>query len=251
MLVPEAPPKSRSWRLTLIVGLVCVAVGVGLLGYVGWEYIGTNIVSKHRQAEITKGLKAQWKSEGVKGSPAGEGVKDSPAGEGVKGSPAGEGVKDSVDDEQVERGEGMALLHIQRFGTDYEIPIVKGVDDDSLASGVGWFAKSAPPGKKGNFAVAGHRVTHGEPFADFPELRVGDEVVVETRSHIYTYGLRDNGTDRILDFGQTWVLDPVPGEPEAKPTEAMITLVTCSELFHTDNRSVVFGDLLRKERRIG
>ncbi|MBA2418448.1 MAG: class E sortase, partial [Nocardioidaceae bacterium] len=44
MLVPEAPPKSRSWRLTLIVGLVCVAVGVGLLGYVGWEYIGTNIV---------------------------------------------------------------------------------------------------------------------------------------------------------------------------------------------------------------
>ena len=94
-------------------------------------------------------------------------------------------------------------------------------------------------------------MTHGEPFADFPELRVGDEVVVETRSHIYTYGLRDNGTDRILDFGQTWVLDPVPGEPEAKPTEAMITLVTCSELFHTDNRSVVFGDLLRKERRIG
>ena len=233
MLVPEAPPKSRSWRLTLIVGLVCVAVGVGLLGYVGWEYIGTNIVSKHRQAEITKGLKSQWKAEGV------------------KGSPAGEGVKDSVDVEQVERGEGMALLHIQRFGTDYEIPIVKGVDDDSLASGVGWFAKSAPPGKKGNFAVAGHRVTHGEPFADFPELRVGDEVVVETRSHIYTYGLRDNGTDRILDFGQTWVLDPVPGEPEAKPTEAMITLVTCSELFHTDNRSVVFGDLLRKERRIG
>jgi len=233
MLVPEAPPKSRSWRLTLIVGLVCVAVGVGLLGYVGWEYIGTNIVSKHRQAEITKGLKAQWESEGV------------------KGSPAGEGVKDSVDVEQVERGEGMVLLHIQRFGTDYEVPIVKGVDDDSLASGVGWFAKSAPPGKKGNFAVAGHRVTHGEPFADFPELRVGDEVVVETRSHIYTYGLRDNGTDRILDFGQTWVLDPVPGEPEAKPTEAMITLVTCSELFHTDNRSVVFGDLLRKERRIG
>ncbi|QMW66052.1 hypothetical protein H4N58_18215 [Mumia sp. ZJ1417] len=39
------------------------------------------------------------------------------------------------------------------------------------------------------------------------------------------------------------MLDPVPGEPGGVPTERLITLVTCSELFHTDARSVVFGEL--------
>jgi sortase A len=127
--------------------------------------------------------------------------------------------------------------------------VVKGVGDRALARGVGWFPDSARPGEVGNFAVAGHRVTHGEPFRHFLELRKGDEVVVETRTHVYTYVLRDDGTDRELDFSEGWVLDPVPGEPGVQPTERLITLVTCSELFHTDKRSVVFGELARAERK--
>lgn len=213
------PRRSRSWKLTTIIGLVLVAVGVGLLSYVGWEYFGTNVIAKHRQADVSHGLTARWKSEGATGS---------------------------AKDDRLTSGEAMALLRIPRFGQDYEVPIVKGVGPDSLASGVGWFPKTARPGQIGNFALAGHRVTHGEPFHDFPDLRKGDKVVVETRTHVYTYRLRDNGTDRILDFSQTWVLDPVPGKPDMRPTKATITLVTCSELFHTDNRSVVFGDLVKQ-----
>ena len=125
MLVPEAPPKSRSWRLTLIVGLVCVAVGVGLLGYVGWEYIGTNIVSKHRQAEITKGLKAQWESEGV------------------KGSPAAEGVKDSVDVEQVERGEGRRFCTSSDSALTMRFRSSRG--STTTRSRPGWAGLQSPP----------------------------------------------------------------------------------------------------------
>ena len=56
------------------------------------------------------------------------------------------------------------------------------------------------------------------------------------------------------DFSTGWPLQPVP-DPDAagrRPTEAVITLVTCSELFHTRDRSVVIGDLVgAKDKRTG
>ncbi|MDO9380854.1 MAG: class E sortase [Nocardioidaceae bacterium] len=208
---PPGPSRARRWGTATIVGVLLMAVGVSMLSYVGWEYYGTNIVSKRAQASLSQGLGEQWASEQEK-------------------NPV--------------RGDAIALVRIPRFGEDYEVPLVKGVDKKSLARGIGWFPRSAQPGAVGNFAIAGHRVTHGEPFRSFLKLRKGDTVEVETRTHVYTYVLRDAGTDRTVDFTDTWVTDPVPGKPaDTTPTEQTITLVTCSELFHTDDRQVVFGDL--------
>jgi sortase A len=36
-------------------------------------------------------------------------------------------------------------------------------------------------------------------------------------------------------------------EPDRRPTEALITLTTCAELFHTSDRLVAFGHLVRTE----
>jgi hypothetical protein len=36
---------------------------------------------------------------------------------------------------------------------------------------------------------------------------------------------------------------PDPEQRDIEATEPVITLITCSELFHTDNRSVAIGDL--------
>jgi sortase A len=50
-----------------------------------------------------------------------------------------------------------------------------------------------------------------------------------------------------VPFTTSWPLWPVP-DPDArrqKPTERLITLLTCSELFHTNNRSVVIGELVK------
>ena len=138
-----------------------------------------------------------------------------------------------------------------RFGADYETPIVKGFDDDALARGVGWDTKSAGPGEIGNFAIAGHRVTHGEPFAKFPKLQEGRPVVVETRTQIFTYRLRNCGTAITVDFSVGWPLQRVP-DPDAageRPTKSVITMLTCSELFHTRNRNVVIGDLVKTEAK--
>ncbi|WP_308291423.1 class E sortase [Mumia sp. zg.B21] len=215
--VTVSPPRRPSRRRTPLgraltaLGVVLVLVGVGMLGYVGWQYFGTNIVSKQQQAEIRDDLVKSWASPDAEEA-------DIP-------------------------GRAIGLLRVPRFGDD-EVPIVRGVDDRSLARGVGWFPDSARPGEIGNVAIAGHRVTHGEPFRDFLELRKGDKVEIETRTHIFTYRLRDDGTDRELDFSESWVLDPVPERPGSKPTERLLTMVTCSELFHTDKRSVVFGELV-------
>ncbi|MGZ5415241.1 MAG: class E sortase [Aeromicrobium sp.] len=205
----EKPRNTRRRQSALtVVGVAFILAGLGFLGYVGWQYYGTDVVSKHKQAEVKKSLVHDW-------------------GKGIDGDAVG-------------------LLRVPRFGKDYEVPIVTSFDKSALARGVGWYEKGAKPGEIGNFAIAGHRVTHGEPFRDFPKLRKGDKVEVETRTRIFTYKLRNDGTDITVDFSTSWPLQAVPvkGKQDVRPTEPMITMLTCSELFHTRDRSVVLGDLV-------
>ena len=75
------------------------------------------------------------------------------------------------------------------------------------------------------------------------ELDRGDKVIVETRDAIYTYVIDDPPRDLTVPDTETWVLDPVPGEPESKPTKALLTLTTCQDLFRSPDRSVGFGHL--------
>ena len=73
----------------------------------------------------------------------------------------------------LQRGEAFALLRIPRLGEDYRVPIVEGVSLEDLAAGVGHYPDTALPGEVGNFSVAGHRATNGEPFAYLDQLRNG------------------------------------------------------------------------------
>ena len=212
----KRPPSGPVRRVVFLVGVAMILVGLGFLIYCAWQYYGTNIVAKQKQADIKQSIAKSW--------------------------------DDGID------GDDIGLLRVKRFGSDYEMPIVEGFDDDALASGVGWDPHSADPGEIGNFAIAGHRVTHGEPFAKFPKLRKGDEVVVETRKDVFTYRLRNSGTSITVDFSVGWPLQRVP-DPDAageRPTKSVITMLTCSELFHTRNRNVVIGDLVSKtDKRTG
>ena len=155
-----------------------VLAGLGFIGYFAWQYWGTNYVAKQKQAEIKQLIVDDW-DKGIDGNAIG-------------------------------------LLRVPRFGDDYEVPIVKGGDllgakgDRALAEGVAWYEPGAKPGEIGNFAVAGHRVTHGEPFRDFLKLREGDKVFVETRRKVYTYVLRNDGNAITVDFTTSWPLADVP-----------------------------------------
>ena len=50
--------------------------------------------------------------------------------------------------------------------------------------------------------------------------------------------------NQTVDKYETWVIDAVPGKPDAKPTKKLITLITCRNFFHSAERSVAFGELV-------
>ncbi|MGC4109255.1 MAG: class E sortase [Nocardioides sp.] len=202
-------------------------LGLVLLGYVAWEYVGTNVVSRHHQEHQVSALRAQWAH--------------------------GQGPIPEKGD--VVPGQASALVRIPRFGSDYVMPVLEGTSSDVLGQGLGHFTGTAGPGQVGNYALAGHRVTHGEPLRNMPELRPGDTVVVETRTAIYTYVLDTDPDHLVVPFTADWVIQPFPVNPDggvgpaASDGRRVITLTTCSELFHTDDRMVAFGYLSQVRRR--
>lgn len=208
-----------------------VVAGLVMLGYVAWEYHGTDIVARGRQSDLRAEIHARW---------------DYPTVTDVLGPQSAVTPLGSAD----------ALVRVPAFGSDYETPLIEGVRDEDLGNGIGHFP-GAGPGQIGNFALGGYQVTHGDPFRDLPRLRPGDTVIVETAEATYTYELDTNPNDLVVPFSDNWVIDPVPTAPEGEappgmptigsgtqPTEAILTLTTCSELFHTDSRLVAFGHLV-------
>lgn len=201
-----------------VLGLLLLLGGLACLGWVGYQYLGTNIVSQRAFDAGRQDLRDRWQQ------PEPAEPSDGPEPVLLPGQPT-------------------ALLRIPAFGADYEVPVLEGTDLDTLADGVGHYRGTARPGQVGNFALAGHRVTHGQPFARLLELDRGDQVVVETRTAIYTYVLDEPPRNLTVDDTATWVLDPVPGEPDREPTRALITLTTGQDLFSSPDRSVGFGHL--------
>ena len=221
--------RGRRRGVTFWLGIGLVAAGLALLAYVGWELIGSNIVGERRQREIVRTLEQQWREQPptvVEGA-------DRP---GLFAEPV-----------RVSLGEPFGLVRIPRFGDDYVRPMLEGVGYDALARGFGHFPKSAPPGGRGNFALAAHRVTRGEPLRDMPSLRPGDKVFVETRNSVFTYKIDTNPF--VVTFRDVWVVDERPRNPDrdgVNPADhpRLITLTTCAEIFHTDNRMIAFGHLV-------
>ena len=83
-----------------------------------------------------------------------------------------------------------------------------------------------------------------------PSLDIGDKVIVETQYATYTYVLISGGDDLRVTFHDIWVIDTVPDNPDPDGIEPpqlsgqrLITLTTCAELFHTDDRLIAFGVL--------
>jgi sortase A len=139
-------------------------------------------------------------------------------------------------------GEGFALLSIPRLRDSvWKVPIFHGVDDEQLQAGVGHYPESAFPGKPGNFAVAGHRTAHGEPFNAFEDLRSGDIVIVETSTKQYVYTLV---RDTVVQPTDTWVVSTDAAQQVNKSDDAaIITLVTCTPKWSTSQRWVWWGVL--------
>jgi len=138
--------------------------------------------------------------------------------------------------------QGFALAYIPRLKDKvWGLPISKGVSSAELMSGLGSYPDNALPGAKGNFALAGHRSTYGEPLANIDQLKQDDEVIIQTADNWYIYKLV---LDEIVDPDATWVLDSNPGGIVNKTgVEEMITLTTCDPRWGSTHRWIWWGML--------
>lgn len=140
--------------------------------------------------------------------------------------------------------EAFALLYIPRIGNDvWATPIFEGVKSKQLNSGIGHYPDSDLPGQDGNFSLFGHRSSYGQPFSHIERLRVGDEVIVETKEFFFVYTLK---YDKIVKPSAMWVTEPTQLselELAADDPYRVITLITCEPRWSIAKRWVWWGVL--------
>lgn len=208
------------------VGEVLLTLGVLLLLFVAWQLWWTDVEAGREQQAAADRLRGSW-TEPAAAEPAAD--PDPPPSEPPVPSP-------------VQEGESFALVHVPRFGPDYAVPVDEGIGlEEVLNDGVlGHYPGTALPGSVGNFSVAGHRVTYGRPLNLIAELRPGDPIVVETADAWYVYRMREH---QIVSPDRVEVVAPVPGDPQAEPSERLMTLTACHPMYSARERYIVHAEL--------
>ncbi|WP_411103613.1 class E sortase [Streptomyces sp. cmx-4-9] len=138
-------------------------------------------------------------------------------------------------------GRPFAEMYVPRFGPDWNKPVLEGTGTDLLKKGLGHYEGTARLGAIGNFSVAGHRRTHGDPFKDVPELRAGDAVILKDAGAWYTYTVRGRPL-RTLPT-EVAVVDPVPRKSPFTVPGRYLTLTTCDPEWGHSHRLVVWAEL--------
>lgn len=218
-------------KLVQIAGELLITVGVVLLLFVAWQLWWTNVESDARQSETIRNFAQELGgSEGP--------VASAPPSEAAA-APADYGPPKVA--EAPGHGGTIGIMYIPRFGADYTRPIVQGTSMDVLDTlGLGHYSNTAMPGATGNFAVAGHRQTHGAVLDNIHTLVPGDKIYVQTKDGFYVYVFRNN---QIVLPSATDVLLPVPTQPAARPTEAYLTMTSCNPRFGSQERIIAYSIL--------
>jgi sortase A len=204
-------------------GEVMITLGLVLLLFCVYQLVWTNVEANAATAAAGDDLREAWVAT-APGQPS------APA-EPAPAEPAPVAVAPSS---------AFAFIHIPRLAPGYVKPIVEGVTPGDLAKGIGHYPTTVLPGAVGNFALAGHRATNGEPFRDLDKLRAGDLVFIETADTWYTYTM---SRSEIVKPTQTDVLLPVPRQAGVSPTQPLITLTTCNPRWASTERLIWYGSL--------
>jgi sortase A len=149
-------------------------------------------------------------------------------------------------------GQGFAILHIPKL--DVVAPIAEGTSKTKVLDkgmvghyGEGTLKTAMPDAKTGNFGLAGHRNTHGEPFRYINRLKPGDPIVVETQDKYFVYKMTS-----ILPTtspSNTSVLDAIPKGSGFTAPGRYITLTTCTPEFTSTYRMIVWGKMVEERPR--
>ena len=224
-------PAAR--RVLLTAAALSIAAGLGLLGYTGYQVWDPG--ARQAQSQLIEQLHEQWAGHPAAAGPPAAARGTAPGGTEPGGTAAAKPI-------ELVTGRPFALLRIPAFGAQWRFAVVEGTTLAQLAEGPGHVPGTQLPGEPGNFAVAAHDITAGNPFLHLGRLRKGDGIAVTTVNGTYQYRVLSERVVRYTDVG---VLDPVPDEPGQQPVQQFITLLTCTPvtLAFTPWRIVVTGVL--------
>jgi sortase A len=211
-------------KISQVLGELLITAGIVLLLFVGWELWWTNVEANAKQTEAVQTFAQEFTGPMTPAAP--ENTVD--YGPPVVGTAPGHG--------------GMiGIMYVPRFGADYTRPIIEGTDAGVLDTlGLGHYGTTSMPGAVGNFAVAGHRQTHGAVLDNIHTLVPGDKIYVQTTDGYYTYVFRNN---QIVLPDRTDVLMPVPTQSGVTPKESILTMTSCNPRFGSQERIIAYSTL--------
>ena len=185
-----------------IVGLLLIIVGITIIGSVVYKKVETAKKQKAIIEIFENGI-----SEGTTG--------------------------ESINLEDMNGYTPIAIMEIPSIKLSQAL--VEGISDEVLQYFLGHFPDSAKPGEKGNFSVAGHRVSdYTDAFINLYKVKEGDEVIVKTSDKKYTYVVEEN-----------FIVEPDDISVLEDTNEATMTLVTCT--VGAKQRVIVKGRLISEE----
>ncbi|MGQ0680124.1 MAG: class E sortase [Actinomycetota bacterium] len=224
-VLPPAPVAgSPGLRQLLRGGLSwgAVLVGLSMVLYACWSLWGTALAQAGSQEELRRSL---FKDRIVS-------IPRHSLPELLSGTEAGFSEATDFADPVTDafQGEAVAIIRIPRIGIDQVV--VEGTSVADLRLGPGHYSGTPLPGHSGNSAIAGHRTTYGAPFRRLNELKVGDEILIQTKG----------GKSKYVISGSTVVL-PDDTRVLAQVGKDRLTLTTCDPPFSAARRLVVSAEL--------
>jgi len=227
----EEEKKRRKRRpfaiFTGILGELLITAGCLLGLYVVWELVWTTVEANRQVRAEVKEIRSDPRWVTPEGGFAPEHT-GAPAEKCVGPVPA--------------FGEVWGQMLVPRWGADYDIPVVEGIDRvEILNRGViGHYPDTQKPGEIGNFATSAHRTTYGAPYNRVEELQVDDLAILETPNCYLVYKMY--GTEVVYpnEYRVVW---PVPNEAGAVPTKRIMTFTTCHPPFSARQRFVVWFEM--------
>ncbi|WP_245769450.1 class E sortase [Streptomyces indicus] len=221
---PARRPRGRGPIATavMVFGELLITAGLVLGLFVVYSLWWTNVLADREAQKQGDAVRNEWAGRG-----------------GEDGGPGELNTKD-----------GIGFLHVPAMKNG-EILVKKGTDLKTLNDGVAGYytdpVKSAlPEDDKGNFSLAAHRDGHGAKFHNIDKLDSGDAIVFETKDRWYIYKVYKT-LPETSKFNVD-VLNPVPKESGAKKPGRYITLTTCTPVYTSKYRYIVWGELDRVEK---
>lgn len=204
-----------------VIGELLITAGIVLGLFVAYSLWWTNVLANQEAARDSDAVRELWEEPAEEGEPPPE----------------------------YDPQEGIGFLHVPAMSKS-EILVKEGIDLDILNGGVAGYydepVESAMPwDEEGNFSLAAHRDGYGAKFHNIHKLDEGDVIVFETRDtwYVYTVYATLPQTSRF----NTAVLDPIPEESGRTEPGRYITLTTCTPIYSSTYRYIVWGELERTE----